>query len=106
MNLRRDGIIHAHAARCLIQQPLALFDSVWLRLSSGLVSRLLPHIAECPLAYQCYHIGATTFRLKMCGLTIFLDTWLERPNILPKYLDIEDVTEADYIFISHAHIDQ
>jgi L-ascorbate metabolism protein UlaG (beta-lactamase superfamily) len=35
-----------------------------------------------------------------------LDTWLERPSILPKYLNIDDVTEADYIFISHAHFDQ
>jgi L-ascorbate metabolism protein UlaG (beta-lactamase superfamily) len=35
-----------------------------------------------------------------------LDTWLERPSILPQYLNIDDVTEADYIFISHAHFDQ
>jgi L-ascorbate metabolism protein UlaG (beta-lactamase superfamily) len=53
-----------------------------------------------------HHTGATTFRLKTCGLTIFLDAWLERPSILPKYLDIEHVTDADYIFISHAHLDQ
>jgi len=53
-----------------------------------------------------HHTGATTFRLKTCGLTIFLDAWLERPSILPKYLDIEHVTDADYIFISHAHFDQ
>lgn len=50
--------------------------------------------------------GATTFRLRANGLTIFLDTWLERPDILPKYLDIKSVTEADYVFISHAHFDQ
>ncbi|KAK1849350.1 putative FAD dependent oxidoreductase [Colletotrichum chrysophilum] len=49
--------------------------------------------------------GATTFRLKANGLVIFLDTWLEKPYALPKYLDINDVTEADYIFISHAHFD-
>ncbi|KAJ0273634.1 hypothetical protein Brms1b_012078 [Colletotrichum noveboracense] len=49
--------------------------------------------------------GATTFRLKANGLVIFLDTWLEKPSALPKYLDIDDVTEADYIFISHAHFD-
>ena len=51
-------------------------------------------------------VGATTFRLCTNGLTIFLDTWLERPDVLPKYLDINNVTEADYIFISHAHFDQ
>ncbi|KAI8241141.1 UPF0173 metal-dependent hydrolase [Colletotrichum sp. SAR 10_99] len=49
--------------------------------------------------------GATTFRLKANGLMIFLDTWLEKPSVLPKYLDIDDVAEADYIFISHAHFD-
>ena len=50
-------------------------------------------------------IGATTYRLNAKGLTIFLDTWLERPSILPSYLRIADITEADYIFISHAHFD-
>ncbi|KAI5194257.1 hypothetical protein E4T38_09626 [Aureobasidium subglaciale] len=49
--------------------------------------------------------GATTFRLKTRGLTIFLDTWLEKPDVLPHYLSIDQVTEADYIFISHAHFD-
>ena len=50
--------------------------------------------------------GTTTYRLRTNGLTIFLDAWLERPTVLPRYLDIESVTEADYIFISHAHFDQ
>lgn len=50
--------------------------------------------------------GATTFRLKVKGLTIFLDTWLERPSSIPTYLKVEDVEECDYIFISHAHFDQ
>ncbi|KAI8179423.1 Phenol 2-monooxygenase [Colletotrichum sp. SAR 10_75] len=49
--------------------------------------------------------GATTFRVKANGLVIFLDTWLERPDVLSKVLAIDDVTEADYIFISHAHFD-
>ncbi|KAI8303136.1 xylosidase arabinofuranosidase [Colletotrichum sp. SAR11_240] len=49
--------------------------------------------------------GATTFRLKANGLVIFLDTWLEKPSVLTKYLDVDNVTEADYIFISHAHFD-
>jgi hypothetical protein len=34
-----------------------------------------------------------------------LDTWLDRPSVLPRYLAVNDVTEADYIFISHAHFD-
>ncbi|KAH6684921.1 hypothetical protein F5X68DRAFT_233356 [Plectosphaerella plurivora] len=49
--------------------------------------------------------GTTTYRLRAAGLTIWLDTWLERPSVLPKYLNIDNVEEADYIFISHAHFD-
>ncbi|KAL2849294.1 hypothetical protein BJX68DRAFT_276015 [Aspergillus pseudodeflectus] len=49
--------------------------------------------------------GATTFRLRTKGVTIFLDTWLEKPSILPSYLSVDEVKEADYIFISHAHFD-
>ena len=60
-----------------------------------------PHVEEKADAVA----GATTYRLKAKGLTIFLDTWLERPSIMPSYLKIADVTEADYIFISHAHFD-
>ncbi|KAJ5741011.1 hypothetical protein N7493_000883 [Penicillium malachiteum] len=51
------------------------------------------------------HAGATTFRLRAAGLTIFHDTWLDRPSLMPKWLDINSVTEADYIIISHAHFD-
>ncbi|KAM0387376.1 hypothetical protein ACHAQC_010745 [Fusarium culmorum] len=50
-------------------------------------------------------LGLTTFRIKTNGLVIFLDTWLDRPDVMPKALAIDDVTEADYIFISHAHFD-
>jgi hypothetical protein len=83
-----------------------LYNTIWLQLSSGLVSRRLPHIIRSHQLTRYHHTGATTFRLKICGLTIFLDTWLDRPSVLPKYLVIEDITEADYIFISHAHFDQ
>ncbi|CAK3813795.1 Hypothetical predicted protein [Lecanosticta acicola] len=49
--------------------------------------------------------GATTYRLRSNGLTIFLDAWLDRPDCLPQYLDIDSIHEADYVFISHAHFD-
>ncbi|CAK7215958.1 hypothetical protein SBRCBS47491_002668 [Sporothrix bragantina] len=49
--------------------------------------------------------GASTFRLKTKGLTIFLDAWLERPPTVTSYLQLDDVVECDYIFISHAHFD-
>ncbi|KAL2837589.1 hypothetical protein BJX68DRAFT_272984 [Aspergillus pseudodeflectus] len=49
--------------------------------------------------------GATTLRLKAKGLTLFLDTWLDKPSCLYSPFRIDDVVEADYIFISHAHFD-
>ncbi|CVL06431.1 hypothetical protein FPRO06_02013 [Fusarium proliferatum] len=49
--------------------------------------------------------GTTTFRLKWKGLTIFHDTWLDKPEGLKRYLELKDVTELDYIVISHAHFD-
>ncbi|KAF2429684.1 hypothetical protein EJ08DRAFT_272422 [Tothia fuscella] len=50
--------------------------------------------------------GATTFRFKTNGLTIFLDTWLERLSNIETFLTVDQVEECDYIFISHAHFDQ
>ncbi|KAH7142872.1 hypothetical protein B0J13DRAFT_608135 [Dactylonectria estremocensis] len=49
--------------------------------------------------------GATTFRLRANGVTIFHDTWLDKPSLMKRHLELDDVTEADYIFISHAHFD-
>ncbi|GIZ47053.1 hypothetical protein CKM354_001015400 [Cercospora kikuchii] len=51
------------------------------------------------------YFGTTTFRLEINGLTIFLDTWLERSKAHKKYINIDDVEKADYICISHAHFD-
>ena len=45
--------------------------------------------------------GATTFRLKTHGLTAMLDTWVERPSNLESYAKLEDITECDWLFISH-----
>lgn len=63
-----------------------------------------------PLLYlqdsRLIQVGATTFRLKVKGITMFLDTWLERPPNIPSFLKVDDVEECDYIFISHAHFDQ
>ncbi|KAF2851804.1 hypothetical protein T440DRAFT_507199 [Plenodomus tracheiphilus IPT5] len=49
--------------------------------------------------------GATTFRLRANGITIFHDAWLDKPALMQRHLEIEEVKEADYIFISHAHFD-
>ncbi|KAL3480490.1 hypothetical protein BJX99DRAFT_244241 [Aspergillus californicus] len=55
--------------------------------------------------YENLLYGATTFRLKAKGLTLFFDTWLDKPSCLYSALAVDEVVEADYIFISHAHFD-
>jgi L-ascorbate metabolism protein UlaG (beta-lactamase superfamily) len=50
--------------------------------------------------------GCTTFRLRVGELTIWLDTFLDRVAAAPQVgLSVADVTEADYIFVSHCHFD-
>jgi len=50
--------------------------------------------------------GCTTFRLRVDGLTIWLDTFLDRVAAAPQVgLTAAEVDEADYIFVSHCHFD-
>src|SRR5438876_2872553 len=55
---------------------------------------------------QLEWFGCTTFRVQSNGLTLFFDTYVDRPPGLPEVgLAARDVTEADFVFISHAHFD-
>ncbi len=50
--------------------------------------------------------GCTTFRVEVAGRTLFFDTYVDRPPGLPEVgLSAADVSEADLVFISHAHFD-
>lgn len=50
--------------------------------------------------------GCTTFRVEVAGRTLWFDTYLDRPPGLPEVgLSASEVTEADLIFVSHAHFD-
>ena len=50
--------------------------------------------------------GCTTFRLRVGELTLWFDTFLDRVAAAPQVgLSVSDVTEADYIFVSHCHFD-
>jgi L-ascorbate metabolism protein UlaG (beta-lactamase superfamily) len=50
--------------------------------------------------------GTATFRLRVEGLTLWLDTFLDRIPTAPQVgLTTKEVTEADFIFISHCHFD-
>ena len=51
-------------------------------------------------------LGTATFRLKIGGLTLMLDTYMDRvPAAPPVGLSAAEVTEADYILVGHSHFD-
>jgi L-ascorbate metabolism protein UlaG (beta-lactamase superfamily) len=57
-----------------------------------------------PLTLEWF--GTTTFRLRVDGLTIWLDTFLDRIASAPQVgLSVTEVDEADFIFVSHCHFD-
>ncbi len=50
--------------------------------------------------------GVTTFRVQYEGLTLFFDAYLDKmPGSAPDGLSAEQVKEADFIFVTHAHFD-
>jgi L-ascorbate metabolism protein UlaG (beta-lactamase superfamily) len=55
---------------------------------------------------QLEWFGCTTFRIRVRGLTLFFDTYVDRPPGLPAVgLAVSDVDAADFVFVSHAHFD-
>ena len=50
--------------------------------------------------------GCATFRLKVAGLTIFLDAYIDRvPSAPGTGLTAGDITECDWIVVGHSHFD-
>ena len=61
-------------------------------------------MGERPLSLTWF--GCTTFRIEVGGRTLFFDTYMDRPPGVPEVgMSAADVTEADLVFISHAHFD-
>jgi L-ascorbate metabolism protein UlaG (beta-lactamase superfamily) len=59
---------------------------------------------SAPLTLEWF--GCTTFRIRVDGLTIWLDTFLDRVATAPQVgLTVAEVDEADFIFVSHCHFD-
>jgi L-ascorbate metabolism protein UlaG (beta-lactamase superfamily) len=51
-------------------------------------------------------LGCATFRVRAPGLTLFFDTFVDRIEAaVPSGLRSEEIDEADYLFISHSHLD-
>ncbi len=50
--------------------------------------------------------GCATFRVRVGGLTLFFDSYLDKaPGVPDAGLSAAAVTEADFVFVSHAHFD-
>jgi L-ascorbate metabolism protein UlaG (beta-lactamase superfamily) len=50
--------------------------------------------------------GTTTFRVRVGGLDLFFDGYLDRlPGLDPVGLSVQQVQRADFVFVSHAHFD-
>ncbi len=50
--------------------------------------------------------GTATFRIRTNGVTLFFDAYLDRlPGLEPVGLTTDEVDEADFVFVSHAHFD-
>jgi L-ascorbate metabolism protein UlaG (beta-lactamase superfamily) len=50
--------------------------------------------------------GTATFRIRAGGVTLFFDAYLDRlPGLEPVGLSTAEVSEADFVFVSHAHFD-
>ena len=50
--------------------------------------------------------GCTTFRVRVAGLTLWFDTYVDRvPAAEPVGITSGEITEADLVFVSHAHFD-
>ena len=59
-----------------------------------------------PSALTLEWFGCTTFRARVAGLTLWFDTYLDRPASIPDVgLTSAQVDGADFAFISHAHYD-
>src|SRR6266702_1195199 len=51
-------------------------------------------------------LGCATFRVRVAGLTLFFDTYVDRvPGTGSSGVSAAAVDEADFVFLSHAHFD-
>ena len=50
--------------------------------------------------------GCATFRLRVAGITVFLDAYIDRiPGAAGTGLTANDIDECDWIVVGHSHFD-
>lgn len=61
---------------------------------------------QSPAVLTLEWFGCTTFRVRVGGVTLFFDTYLDKaPGVPDPGLRAGDVDRADFLFVSHAHFD-
>ena len=81
-------------------------DDELARLRGTLRGSDLSTVRPVPSPLSLEWFGCTTFRVRVAGLTLWFDTYLDRPaSILDVGLTSGQVDNADFAFISHAHYD-
>ena len=59
-----------------------------------------------PMSTTLDWYGCATFRLRVAGLTVFLDAYIDRaPNAAGTGLTADDIDECDWIVVGHSHFD-
>ena len=59
-----------------------------------------------PAAPTLEWFGTATFRVRVAGLDLFFDAYLDRlPGLEPVGLSTAEVDKAEFVFVSHAHFD-
>jgi L-ascorbate metabolism protein UlaG (beta-lactamase superfamily) len=67
---------------------------------------LSPATRRSTAALTLEWLGCATFRVAVKGLTLFFDTFVDRvPSAEPVGVRSAEITRADFVFISHAHLD-
>jgi len=63
-------------------------------------------MSDAAMSVTIEWFGCATFRVRVGGLTLFFDTYLDKaPGVPPAGLRAAEVDRADFLFISHAHWD-
>ena len=65
-----------------------------------------PATSRSTAALTLEWLGCATFRVAVKGLTLFFDTFVDHvPSAEPVGVRSAEITRADFVFISHAHLD-
>ena len=107
----RDRVVHLpfeHEARSpLVGWVVNSAGRNGRRESRNIAARIRGSMVVMPNAgFTLEWFGCTTFRVRVAGLTLWFDTFVDRvPAAEPVGLRSDEIDDADFVFVSHAHFD-